>query len=280
VTVLIPDSLDRACAQLADHPEAHVLAGGTDFMVEVNFGHRRPETVLSLARVPELTGWRVEGDRLVLGAGVTYTELTRPALAELAPALAQAARTVGSPQIRNAGTIGGNVGTGSPAGDTLPVLAALGATVELVSVTGSRALPLSEYCIGPKRTARGETELIASVTIPTARGPQEYLKVGPRNAMVISVAGLAAVADLDARTLAVGLGSVGPVPLRAPEAETWIAERIDWTARWLDPAYALEFGGMVAAAARPIDDHRATADYRRHCVGVLARRAVTRMFPG
>jgi len=279
VTVLIPDSLDRACAQLADHPEAHVLAGGTDFMVEVNFGHRRPEAVLSLARVPELKGWRLDGDRLVLGAGVTYTELTDPAVAVVAPALAQAARTVGSPQIRNAGTIGGNLGTGSPAGDTLPVLAALDALVELVSVTGSRTLPLADYCIGPKRTARDAAELIASVSIPVAKGPQEYLKVGPRNAMVISVAGLAAVADLDAHRVAVGLGSVGPVPLRAPDAETWIAERLDWdAARLTDPADAVTFGQMVAAAARPIDDHRATADYRRHCVGVLARRAITRMF--
>ncbi len=278
MTVLLPDSLDRACAQLADHPEAHVLAGGTDFMVEVNFGHRRPEAVLSLARVPELRGWRTEGDRLVLGAGVTYTELTDPAVAELAPALAQAARTVGSPQIRNAGTVGGNLGTGSPAGDTLPVLAALDAVVELVSITGSRRLPISEYCVGPKRTARDATELIASVSIPVAKGPQEYLKVGPRNAMVISVAGLAAVADLEARTVGVGLGSVGPVPLRAPEAEAWVVTRIDWGAGRIDPDDAAEFGRLVAAAARPIDDHRATADYRRHCVGVLARRAVTRMF--
>ncbi len=278
MTVLLPDSLDRACAQLADHPEAHVLAGGTDFMVEVNFGHRRPEAVLSLARVTELRGWHVEGDRLVLGAGVTYTELTDPAVAELAPALAQAARTVGSPQIRNAGTVGGNLGTGSPAGDTLPVLAALDAVVELVSVTGRRSLPIAEYCIGPKRTARDATELIASVSIPVARGPQEYLKVGPRNAMVISVAGLAAVADLEARTVGVGLGSVGPVPLRAPDAEAWVATRIDWAAGRIDEADATEFGGLVASAARPIDDHRATADYRRHCVGVLARRAITRMF--
>jgi CO/xanthine dehydrogenase FAD-binding subunit len=279
VTVLLPDSLDRACAQLADHPEAHVLAGGTDFMVEVNFGHRRPEAVLSLARVPELRGWRTDGGRLVLGAGVTYTELTDAAVAELAPALAQAARTVGSPQIRNAGTIGGNLGTGSPAGDTLPVLAALDAEVELVSITGTRTLPIADYCVGPKRTARYSTELIASVSIPVAKGPQEYLKVGPRNAMVISVAGLAAVADLDARTVAVGLGSVGPVPLRALAAEAWIASRVDWTAgRLTDPADASEFGRLVAAAARPIDDHRATADYRRHCVGVLARRALTRMF--
>jgi CO/xanthine dehydrogenase FAD-binding subunit len=279
VTVLLPDSLDRACAQLADHPEAHVLAGGTDFMVEVNFGHRRPEAVLSLARVPELKGWHVDGDRLVLGAGVTYTELTDPAVAGLAPALAQAARTVGSPQIRNAGTIGGNLGTGSPAGDTLPVLAALDAVVELTSVTGRRTLPIADYCIGPKRTARDTAELITSVSIPVAKGPQEYLKVGPRNAMVISVAGLAAVADLDARSVAVGLGSVGPVPLRAPEAEAWVARRIDWgSGRLPDPADAATFGQMVAAAARPIDDHRATADYRRHCVGVLARRAITRMF--
>lgn len=278
MTVLLPDSLDRACAQLADHPEAHVLAGGTDFMVEVNFGHRRPEAVLSLARVPELRGWRTEGDRLVLGAGVTYTELTDPTIAALAPALAQAARTVGSPQIRNAGTVGGNLGTGSPAGDTLPVLSALDAVVELVSVTGSRSLPIAEYCIGPKRTARDATELIASVSVPVAKGPQEYLKVGPRNAMVISVAGLAAVADLGARTIGVGLGSVGPVPLRAPEAEAWVATRIDWAARRIDDDDATEFGRLVAAASRPIDDHRATADYRRHCVGVLARRAVTRMF--
>ncbi len=279
MTVLLPDSLDRACTQLAEHPEAHVLAGGTDFMVEVNFGHRRPEAVLSLAKVPELRGWRREGDSLVLGAGATYTELTDPALEALAPALAQAARTVGSPQIRNAGTIGGNLGTGSPAGDTLPVLVALDGVVELQSTEGVRSLPVSEFCTGPKRTARRPDEIITAVTIPVAAGPQEYLKVGPRNAMVISIAGLAAVSDRDAHTVSVGLGSVGPVALRAPDAESWIAERIDWSsARLGDPADAGEFGRLVAEAARPIDDHRATADYRRHCVGVLARRAITRMF--
>jgi CO/xanthine dehydrogenase FAD-binding subunit len=279
VTVLIPDSLDRAVAQLADHPEAHVIAGGTDVMVEVNFGHRRPEAVLSLGRVPELKGWRRVDDRLVLGAGVTYTELLDPAVAELAPALAQAARTVGSPQIRNAGTVGGNLGTGSPAGDTLPVLIALDAVLTLVSLTGTRDVALAEFCVGPKRTTLRPGELISSVTIPVAAGPQEYLKVGPRNAMVISVAGLAAVADSGSRTVAVGLGSVGPVPLRAPEAEAFASERVDWRdGRLSDPADAEEFGRLTAAAARPIDDHRSTADYRRHCVGVLARRALTRMF--
>ena len=171
MTVLLPDSLDRACAQLADHPEAHVLAGGTDFMVEVNFGHRRPEAVLSLRPGARAAGAGArDGDRLVLGAGVTYTELTDPAVAALAPALAQAARTVGSPQIRNAGTIGGNLGTASPAGDTLPVLAALDAAVELVSVTGRRTPSRSpSYCVGPKRTARDAGELIAAVTHPRRR---------------------------------------------------------------------------------------------------------------
>jgi CO/xanthine dehydrogenase FAD-binding subunit len=229
--------------------------------------------------VPELKGWSRRDDRLVLGAGMTYAELTDPELALLAPALAQAARTVGSPQIRNAGTIGGNLGTGSPAGDTLPVLAALDATVELVSVAGSRWVALPDFCVGPKRTARAADEIITAVSIPVAAGPQEYLRVGPRNAMVISVAGLAAVADLAAHTVAIGLGSVGPVPLRAPEAEAWIAGRVDWSDASLpDPDDAARFGALVATAAQPIDDHRASADYRRHCVGVLARRAVSRMF--
>ena len=279
MTVLLPESVDQACADLASHPDAEVLAGGTDFMVEVNFGHRRPDAVLSLSRIDELRTWSSDGTTLVLGAGVTYTELMGPELAALSPALAQAARTVGSPQIRNAGTVGGNLGTCSPAGDTLPVLAALGASVVLRSAAGARELPVAEYCTGPKRSARRPDELIVSVHVPVRRGPQEYLKVGPRNAMVISVAGLAAVADLDERTLAVGLGSVGPVPLRAPEAEAWIAERIAWDRPApLPPDVTDEFGRLVAAAALPIDDHRASADYRRHCVAVLARRALTRMF--
>lgn len=279
MTVLLPTSVAQACEDLAAHPEAHLVSGGTDVMVEVNFGHRRPEAVLSLSKVEELRRWSVAGGVLTLGAGVTYSRMLRPDLAALAPGLAQAARTVGSPQIRNAGTVGGNLGTASPAGDTLPVLAALDARVVLRSASGSRELPLADFCLGPKRTDRRPDELIEAVRLPVARGPQEYLKVGPRNAMVISVAGLAAVADLEARTLAVGLGSVGPVPLRAAEAEAWVAPELPWEGdRPVEPAVAERFGQLVAAAARPIDDHRASADYRRHCVAVLARRALTRMF--
>jgi CO/xanthine dehydrogenase FAD-binding subunit len=281
VTVLAPTRLDDAVAALAADPSLTVLAGGTDLMVELNYGHLRPAGVLSLRRVPELHDWHVEGQghdaQVVLGAATSYTTLLDPALATLLPALAQAARTVGSPQIRNAGTIGGNLGTASPAGDTLPVLVALDATVELASGTGRRTLPVSGFVTGPKRTALAPGELVAAVRVPVARGRQEFLKVGVRNAMVIAVANCALVLDLGRRRLACALGAVGPVPVRDRGAEQWAIVRLDWDARpALDPGVADGFGRRMAAASRPIDDHRATAAYRRHAVEVLARRALER----
>ena len=223
-----------------------MLAGGTDLMVQVNDGLRRPgpSPVLALAGVPELRTVQRQGDELVVGAGVTYTELMAEPTASLAPALAQAARTVGSPQIRNAGTIGGNLGTASPAGDTLPVLVALGATVEVASTAARRTLPIGEFLTGPKATALEPGELIVAVRVPVARGPQEYLKVGVRNAMVIAVASVAIVVDLDAGTVGVGLGSVGPTALAAPDACAWLTAQSDWT----DAAVADEFATRVADA--------------------------------
>lgn len=275
--VVIPTSLAGVFDALAAEPNAHLLAGGTDFMVEVNFGRRRPPSVVALSRVAELAGWERRAGEVVLRAGLTYAEMQQPELAALVPALAQAARTVGSPQIRNAGTLGGNLGTGSPAGDTLPVLAALDAVVVLARAGGTRELPLDQFLVGPKLTARQAGEVVREVRVPVMRGPQEYLKVGTRNAMVISVAAVALVVDLDGRTVRAGLGSVGPVPLRAPAAEAWVAERVDWGAgRLVDPGAAETFGRMVADESRPIDDHRSTAAYRRHAVEVCARRALIR----
>ena len=277
MTVVTATSLDEALGALADDPTAHLLAGGTDFMVEVSFAHRRPASIVTLRRVDELKGWQRDGDTLVLGAGMTYTELEAGPMLTLVPALAQAARTVGSPQIRNAGTIGGNVATGSPAGDTLPVLVALDAEIVLQSAAdGERRVSWNEFFLSPKRTARRSDELVIAVRVPVVNGRQEYLKVGTRNAMVISVAGVAVVMDNDAHTVRVGLGSVGPVPLRAPDAEAFANETIDWTTMTLSEADAVEFGARVSAAARPIDDQRSTADYRRHAVGVCARRALLR----
>ncbi len=284
MTVAVPRTLDEAFAALAAEPDAHLLMGGTDLMVEVNYGHRRPTAVVALDRVPELRGWErsADGRSVLVRAGLTYTEMETGELAATFPALAQAARTVGSPQIRNAGTMGGNLGTASPAGDTLPVLAALDATVVLGAAGGAqREMPWDEFIVGVKRTVREPHEIIVGARLPVRRGPQEFLKVGTRNAMVISVASVALVVDLDAETVAVGLGSVGPVPLRARDAEGWIADRLtfgllglssDGTAETL----ADEFGRRVADASRPIDDQRSSAAYRRHAIGVCARRALLR----
>lgn len=277
MTTQVAATLDQALGALAAEPDATVLAGGTDVMVDVNAGRRRLSAVVMIGRVAELRGWQVDGATLRIGGATTYTDMLEPAFAAVAPGLAEAARTVGSPQIRNAGTLGGNIGTASPAGDTLPVLVALDAVVVLASAAGERRVPLTALITGPKRTGIAPGELVAAVEIPAGPGrPQEYLKVGTRNAMVIAVASCALVLDRPRRRVGVGLGSVGPVPLRAPAAEAWAAERIDWDQSSADPALAAEFGRMVAAEARPIDDHRSTAEYRRHAVGVLAGRALRR----
>jgi CO/xanthine dehydrogenase FAD-binding subunit len=269
MALLTPVTIDDALAALADRPGAHVLAGGTDFMVEVNFGHRRPDDVVSLGRVAELRRWRVEGDTIRLGAGVTCTQLMQPALAGHLPALAQAARTVGSPQIRNAASIGGNLGTGSPAGDLLPVLSALDAAIVVRSVRGTRVVSIHEFLVGPKRTALEPGELVVEAVVALPKGAQEFLKVGVRNAMVIAIANLALVVDHGA--LKVAAGSVGPTVIRARGAEQW-AE-----ANGGVYADATEFGRRVGAEVRPIDDHRSTAAYRRRAVEVMALRALQRV---
>ena len=279
MSVALPTNLEDTLAALDAHPGALVLGGGTDLMVEVNAGVRRLEDVVSLRRVDALRGWHVDGRDLVLGAATTYTELLAPEVAALSPALAAAARTVGSPQIRNTGTIGGNLGTASPAGDTLPVLVALGATVGVAGRDGARGIPIHDFFLGPKRNALAPGELITSVRVPVRRGPQDYLKVGVRNAMVIAVASLAFAVDLDERRIGIGLGSVGPTPLAAPEASQWLAGVLDWRDDGIaltDPAHLERFGELAAEAARPIDDHRSTAAYRRHAIAVLARRALRR----
>ena len=274
----IATSIDEACASLAAHPDALVLAGGTDLMVEVNRGVRTIGHVVAVDRIPELRGWSLEGDRadvLRLGAGTTCTDLAEPALASLVPALAQAARTVGSPQIRNTATLGGNLATASPAGDTLPVLAALDAEIELQSAGGARRLPLDEFVTGVKANALIPGELITVIRVPVLEGPQEFLKVGTHNAMVIAVTSLALVVDRPGRNVRVALGSVAPVPLRAVEAEVLVAERLDFE-NMASPDSDLvdRFADLVADAAR------SSAAYRRHAVRVLARRAILRAFPG
>jgi CO/xanthine dehydrogenase FAD-binding subunit len=278
MSVFLPSSLEETYEMLDRSPEAQLLAGGTDLMVEVNAGRRRPRAVVSLHGVPELTGWRRDGGDVVLGSGLTYTEMLAADFADLVPSLAQAARTVGSPQIRNAGTIGGNLGTASPAGDTLPVLAALGAVIGIGRRGSTRFVTLDELVTGPKQTSLEPGEVIVDVRLPAALGTQEFLKVGPRNAMIIAVCNVALIVDWAGREVRAALGSVGPMIIRPVEAEAFATSQVDWDERLLAGGESTldEFARLVRTAARPIDDHRSTAEYRRHAVGVCARRALER----
>jgi len=283
MSVLVASSLDEALAHLAAAPAALVLAGGTDLMVELNGGHRRAGDVVCVNRVAELRTWRhdPEAGTLRIGAAVTYAELGTEPLASLAPALAQAARTVGSPQIRNAATIGGNLGTASPAGDGLPVLAALDAVVHLASAAGGeRDVPFAEFATGPKRTVVRAGELITGVTVPVLSGFQGYRKVGVRNAMVIATASACLATDVPTRSVRIALGSVGPVILRSPEAEAIAANEVDWSSGSVAGGTVVRFAAAAAATARPIDDHRSSAAYRRRAIEVLAGRLLTQAFAG
>lgn len=277
--VFRPASLQEALQVRAAHPEALPIAGGTDVMVDLNFGRRRPEAILDLSRLAELQVIRRDGARVVLGSGVTYARLMRELPDQVV--LWQAARTVGSPQIRNRGTVGGNLGTASPAGDALPALAVYDADVVLASVAGSRRLSWRDFLVGPKRNALAPDELIVAVEWDTPRGPGSFSKIGTRNAMVIAIAGMCLQVNEPSRGLRVALGSVGPTILRAPEAEAFAAGAIEEAGAWSNPRAAVptdalvRFGELAAAAASPIDDVRGTAAYRRHACAVLARRALT-----
>jgi CO/xanthine dehydrogenase FAD-binding subunit len=286
--VVVPLTLREAIAALAEHPDAMVLAGGTDALVEINEGHRAIASgasspfVVAVDRVAELRSWTIDpvSHTITIGAGVTYDELMDDPLATLLPALAEASRTVGSPQIRIAGTLGGNLATCSPAGDALPVLSALDAVVHLAGPSGDRTMVVHDFMVGVKRTALASGELITAVTLPMLDGWQGYSKVGVRNAMVIATASACVAVDAPARSVRLALGSVGPTIIRAPEAEAFAAAAVDWDGTAMSDDDVRRFGEMAGAASRPIDDHRSTAAYRRHAIGVMATRLVRRAFPG
>ncbi|MET9647115.1 FAD binding domain-containing protein [Streptomyces syringium] len=275
---LRPASWEDALAAKAEHPTAVPIAGGTDVMVEINFDHRRPEYLLDLGRIGELYEWQV-GDRDVrLGAAVTYTQIMDHLRAEL-PGLALASHTVGSPQIRNRGSVGGNLGAASPAGDAHPALLAAGADVEVASVRGTRLVPVEEFYTGVKRNALEPDELIRAVRIRKADGPQAFSKVGTRNAMVIAVCAFGLALHPETRTVRTGIGSAAPTPVRARAAEDFLqaalAEGGFWdSGRIITPSVARQFAQLAAGACNPIDDVRGSAEYRRHAVAVMARRTL------
>jgi CO/xanthine dehydrogenase FAD-binding subunit len=269
-----PDSWQEALEVKAAHPDALPIFGGTDVMVDINFDRKRPGGVLDLTQVPEIREWGEEDGRLRVGAGVTYTRVIVE-LGDRLPGLAMASRTVGSPQIRNRGTVGGNLGTASPAGDALPPLYVSDAEVELASTEGTRRAPVAEFITGPKGNALGPSELIAAFHVPDAEGPQQYAKIGPRNAMVIAVCSVGLALHPEQRKVGICLGSAAPTPVRAREAEEFIEGTLEWEAPEEIGGAALErFGELAQMAADPVSDVRGTAAYRTHAVGVLARRTL------
>jgi len=269
-----PQSLQDALKLKSEYPKALCINGGTDVMVELNFDRKRPEVLLDLSAVPELSNWSDEGDSISLGAGVTYTRIYEELAKEL-PGLAMASRTVGSLQIRNKGGVGGNLGSASPAGDAHPALLATGASVIVANITGRRAIDINGFYLGPKKSALQPDEIIISILIPKAKGGQEFSKIGTRNAMVIAVTSFGIAIDASAQSVGTGIGSAGPTPLRAYEAEKYAAENLDWDSYTpVSVVVMKEFGGLVAAAAKPIDDVRGTAAYRRHTLSVVSARCL------
>lgn len=264
---LAPATLREALEMRAAHPEAVPVAGATDLMVEVNARRLRPDALLDLSRVDELRMWGRDDGRVFVGSGVTFARIERE-LTEFAP-LVEAARSVASPQIRNRATIGGNLATASPAGDSIPVLAAYDADVVVAAADGEpRRVPLAAFLVGPKRTSLAADELIVGVEWRRVDGPGFFAKVGRRSAMVIAIASVCLQVDEEGH-VRLALGSVAPTVMRAPSAETF-ANGHDWS----DPQVLAGFGRIAASEARPIDDLRGTAEYRRQVVEVLARRAL------
>lgn len=276
--MLRPSSWRGAMLLRSQYPEASPICGGTDLMVDINFGRARPVTLLDLTSIDGLDSWELvdDGRTVRIGAGVSFTSIIDE-LSGLCPGLAQAARTVGSPQIRNRGTVAGNLATASPAGDCHPVLLACRARVEVESVRGLRLIDIDDFFLGPKRSALEPDELIRAVLVPTATGPQQFAKVGPRNAMVIATASFALNLDVTGRRVGTGIGSAGPTPLRARAAEQMLQEALAdrWDGSVVDQSVCHEFGDLVAEAASPIDDVRGTAGYRRHALAVLGRRCLS-----
>ncbi|MDT7690946.1 MAG: hypothetical protein QOI75_313 [Pseudonocardiales bacterium] len=276
---LQPTTWPEALELKAANPRAVPIQGGTDVMVEINFDHHRPPALLDLTRVAELAEWTPENGHIRLGAGVSYTRVITE-LKDRLPGLAMASRTVGSPQIRNRGTVGGNLGAASPAGDSHPVLLATDASVRVASTRGTREVPVVDFFTGVKRNVLAPDELIEAVLVAPATGPQQYCKIGTRNAMVIAVAAFGLALHPERRQVGTGIGSAAPTPRRAARADEFIEGVLQSEGQWesrepIPDVTATRFGDLVASAASPIDDVRGSARYRAHALSVMARRALT-----
>jgi CO/xanthine dehydrogenase FAD-binding subunit len=271
---LAPNNLDVALIMLSERPEAVALAGGTNVLVQIKERHREASALLSLKRIPELHELRVDNG-LHIGAAVTLHQLAnQPSIKRDYMALATAAGLIGSVQTRNMATIGGNVCNASPSADTAPPLLVLRAEAVLVGIHGARSMPLSDFFLGPGRTALRPGELLKEIIIPLpeARSGSAYVRHIPRKAMDISVVGVAAMLELDEAGLIararIALGAAAPTPLLATESAGQLVGHKPSLDLWRMA------GSMAAQEANPLADLRASIPYRRHLVGQLTREAL------
>jgi carbon-monoxide dehydrogenase medium subunit len=275
-----PTTIDQAVKLMAAHGEkAKPFCGGTDLIIQMRAGVRRPDYVIDLKNIADMRRISFSMQHgLKLGAAVPAIEVHENAdMQRYYPGLTEAAHLIGSLQIQSRASVGGNLCNGSPAADTTPALIALAAKARVVGPKGERMIPVEEFCTGPGRTVLKPDELLIELHIPTpARHSSDaYLRFIPRNEMDIAVVGVGTALTLDPTDdrcieARIGLGAVGPTPIFAKEASAAL------TGKMLDEATIGKAVQAAIAAASPIDDMRGTAEFRRHVVGVLTRRTIAK----
>jgi CO/xanthine dehydrogenase FAD-binding subunit len=270
-----PKKLNEALEQIATFKErAKIFAGGTDLIIQMRKGLINPEVVIDISSLKELRGINTSQGVVSIGALTTYYEIINdPTLIERASVLVQATRAVGSAQIRSRGTLGGNLGNGSPAGDSIPSLFVLNADVHLLSIEGDRWIPILEFFKGPGKTVRQMDEIISEIRfdIPTVNSKGYSHKIGQRKGMFIAKASVAMQLSLMGgivQDCAIALGAVAPTVIRVPATEQFLIHKN------LNGEIILQASQMTAEGCHPITDIRSTDTYRRKIIGVMVKRGL------
>ena len=271
----IPDTLAGALEVLAGGRDIAPLAGGTNLIVDIRSRRERPDRVVGLANVGELCGIEAGAERVTIGARTTVSDLlASPEIAAAAPSLIDASKVFAGQMVRNTATVGGNIACGSPAADLVPPLMSLDAEVTLVSKSGTRTVALDDYFLGYKQDARRPDELITKISWPRLpeNAVNSFYKLARRKGDAITITGVAvtiAVAGGKCSMARIALGAVAPVVMRAKQAEALLEGNVP------TPELIAEAASKAAGECSPVDDIRASADYRRHTVEALTRRLVS-----
>ena len=260
------------------NPSARFVAGGTEIVADQNLGIFQPGGYVSLRAINDLCRIEMVPEGLRIGAGCTVAQMMVDKLTASTPLLGKAARAFGTRQVRNRATVGGNIASGLPDRTLVVCLLALNAIVHLQSLKNQRAIPLEQFLVGTNKTAIMPEEIVIAVTVPNAKGFQDYNMIGPRNAQFFATVSMALVIDDVNRAVRLALGNAGPTALRAHEAEKFAVATIDWRNHQVTEEIAAEFGEIASKNCNPVSDVTAGEKYRRHAIKVMARRLLLRAF--